>query len=82
MSNAVDQYLNLYGDYREAIGSHSAGVLNARRDDGAEALARAGRFHVRGDEGYEKTSVDEMFSPDFGVNVNRVNMPVDRKSVV
>ncbi len=77
MSNAVDQYLNLYGDYREAIGSHSAGVLNARRDDGAEALARAGRFHVRGDEGYEKTSVDEMFSPDFGVNVNRVNMPVD-----
>lgn len=77
MSNAVDQYLDLYRGHAEALDAHSAGVLNAMRGEAAGALARAGRFPVRGDEGYEKTSVDGMFAPDFGVNINRVNMPVD-----
>lgn len=74
--SAIDQYIRLYNDNREAIDAHSAPLLNARR---AEALAALDGKVLprRGDEGYEKTSVEDMLSPDFGVNVNRVAIPVD-----
>lgn len=77
MSNAITQYLSLYADNREAIDAHSAPALNALRDKAAEALRSAGALPQKGDEGYEKTSVNDIFAPDLGVNINRVNMPVD-----
>ncbi len=77
MSNAIDQYLDLYHDHREAIDAHSAGALNAMRVLAADALEHAWRLPEHGEEGYEKTSLNDMFAPDFGVNINRVNMPVD-----
>ncbi len=77
MSKASEQYLELYRDNREAIDAHGAPVMNALRPAAAEALELAGRFPVKGDEGYEKTSVDEIFAPDYGVNINRVAIPAD-----
>lgn len=77
MSSAIEQYLSLWSEYRAALDGHSAGALNAMRPLAAEALMRAGRLPSKGDEGYEKTSLEDMFAPDYGVNVNRVNMPVD-----
>lgn len=77
MSKASEQYLELYRDHREAIDARGAPVMNALRPVAADALERAGRFPVKGDEGYEKTSVDDMFAPDYGVNINRVDLPAD-----
>lgn len=81
MTNALDQYIKLYEENKDAINAHSAGALNAARAGALERLRLAGRLPDKGDEGYEKTSVNDMFAPDYGVNINRVNMPVDPAEV-
>lgn len=79
--NALDQYIDLYTGNAAVVNGHSADVLNAARDGALAALRRIGRLPRKGDEGYEKVSVDEMFAPDFGVNIARVNIPVDLAEV-
>lgn len=73
---SITQYINLYKDNSQAIDAHSAPVLNALRPKAFASIEGKG-LPQKGDEGYEKTSIDEMFAPDFGVNINRVNIPVD-----
>lgn len=74
--SAIDQYLKLYDDNRETIDAKSAPALNRLRPDALRALDGVS-LPRRGDEGYEKTSIEDIMSPDFGVNVNRVAIPVD-----
>lgn len=74
--NALTQYTELYKSNRELIDSRSASVLNDRRRLAAEVLSTA-RLPRKGDEGFEKTSIEDMFAPDFGVNVARVDIPCD-----
>ncbi len=74
--NALQQYIALYDDNRQAIDAHSAEALNRRRPQAREALDGK-RLPIRTDEGHEKTDVAEMFAPDYGVNINRMNLPVD-----
>lgn len=76
MMNALDQYITLYDDNRRAIDAGSAGVLNAMRPEARKAL-EGQRLPKHTDEGYEKTDVDAMFATDYGVNINRMNLPVD-----
>lgn len=75
--SSIDQYTALFDDSRSVIDANSSPVMNALRDEAAASLRSAGRFPDRGDESFEKTSIEEMFAPDYGVNVNRVNIPVD-----
>lgn len=76
MSNSLQQYIDLYLENRAAVDDGSAPLLNARRDEALRMLQ--GKTAPRkGDEGYEVTSVDDMLAPDFGVNIARVNIPVD-----
>ncbi len=74
--DSLSQYLELYRLNREALDAHSAAPLNALRPAAFEALAGV-RLPERGDEGYERTSVQDMFAADYGVNINRVNIPAD-----
>lgn len=74
--NSLEQYLELYRLNAEAIDRGSAPALNRRRPEAFEAL-RGARLPERGDENYERTSVNDMFSADYGVNINRVNIPAD-----
>lgn len=74
---ALTQYLELYRSGQKALEDNSPEALNAMRPAALEALESAGRLPLPSDEGYEKTSVEEMFAPDFGVNINRVNIPVN-----
>ncbi len=74
--SSVSQYVNLFVENREAIESHSSGVLNTMRDLALKSL-EGKRLPERGDEGFAKTSIEKMFEPDFGVNINRINIPVD-----
>ncbi|MCC8072016.1 MAG: Fe-S cluster assembly protein SufD [Bacteroidales bacterium] len=75
-TNALDQYLELYSDNREAIDARSAEPLNRLRPRAFEAL-QGRRLPHRGDEGYEKTSIADMMAPDYGVNITGVNIPVN-----
>lgn len=74
--NALRQYTALYDSNREAVDAAAGGPLNALRPAARAALEGA-KLPTRRTKGYEKTSIDEMFAPDYGVNVARVGIPVD-----
>lgn len=74
--DSLKQYLELYRLNREMIDGGSSAVMNRLRDEAYEILTRS-RLPKRGDEGYERTSVEDMFAADYGVNVARVNIPAD-----
>lgn len=76
MSNALDQYIKLYEENREVIRANSDGRLNDVREE-ALAQLRGKSLPDKSCEGYEKTSINDMFAPDYGVNISRVNIPVD-----
>lgn len=75
--NPLDQYTDLYRSQRDTIDAHAPEVFNALRPAAFEALRRFGRLPRKGEEGYEKISVDTMFAPDYGLNVARVPFAVD-----
>lgn len=74
--NSLTQYIELFDANRDTINAHSAELMNRMRDRALDTL-RDSRFPDRRDEGFEKTSINEMFAPDFGLNISRVNLPVD-----
>ncbi|MCM1110729.1 MAG: Fe-S cluster assembly protein SufD [Clostridium sp.] len=75
-TNSLTQYLDLYRDNRALIDSASAPLLNQMRPAAYESLAGA-RLPERGDESYEKTSVNDLFAPDYGVNLAGIDLPVN-----
>ena len=70
------QYRDLFTRAGHMICRHSAGVLNAPR---AAAFADSGRqgFPTRRTEGYGYTDVRKFFEPDYGLNLNRLDVPVN-----
>lgn len=74
--SAEQQYIDLYAGYREAICRGSALVLNAPRDEAFESFHRAG-FPSRKVERYKYTDIGPLFAPNYGLNLNRFDIPVD-----
>lgn len=74
---ALKQYIDLAREHRSTLDGNAPAALNEGRERALAFLDEARRLPDGSDEGYEKTSVEEMFKPDFGVNVNRVNIPVN-----
>lgn len=75
--SSLDQYLNFFDEHRGVIDSHAPAALNARRDAARAVLSRAGRMPRRGDEGFDVVSLEDMFAPDYGINVARVPIGTD-----
>jgi Fe-S cluster assembly protein SufD len=73
---AEEQYLQLFGQARELINSRSAGAMNARREAAFADFGRMG-FPTRRQEEYKYTDVSSYFEPDYGMNLNRVEFPVN-----
>lgn len=76
MDNSLIQYIELYLQNRDTVNGNSAPALNAMRERAMEMLAGASLPHTD-TEGYERTSLRDMFAPDYGVNIARMNLPVD-----
>ena len=74
--NALKQYIDLFRENRKVVEDNAVPFLNQWRDAALDALDGA-RLPQKGDKGYEKTSIEEMFAPDYGVNIACVNIPVD-----
>lgn len=70
------QYIDLYRDARQMIFDHSADVMNAVRDCAFEDFQRQG-FPSRKVERYKYTNIQELFAPDYGLNLNRLEIPVN-----
>ena len=77
MDNELRQYIELFEENREVIESNSPSALNKRRDKALATLKRLGNFPKRGEEGYPLISINEMFAPDYGVNITRMNFATD-----
>lgn len=56
--------------------SHSADVMNAVRDRAFDDFKRMG-FPSKKVERYKYTDIGELFAPDYGLNLNRLEIPVD-----
>ena len=74
--NSEQQYIDLYTEASEMIKSHSAEPLNAVRDR-AFADFKAQGFPTRKVERYKYTDMAALFSPDYGLNLNRLAIPVN-----
>ena len=62
------------------LNAHSSAVMNAVRDAAYEDFKRHG-FPSRKVERYKYTSMEKLFAPNYGVNVNRVEFPINPYSV-
>ena len=74
--NSEQQYITLYEECRGLIGNHSAGALNEVREQAFLDFKRLG-FPSRKVERYRYTDTDALFAPDLGLNLNRLDIPVN-----
>ena len=74
--NSEQQYIDIFTGCREMLDSHSAGAMNALRDKAFEDFTRQG-FPTQKVERYKYTDVPAAFAPDYGLNLNRVEFPVN-----
>ena len=58
------------------ICSHSAEVRNAVRDEAYENFKRQG-FPTKKVERYKYTDIEKLFEPNYGLNINRLDIPVN-----
>ena len=58
------------------IFSHAPEAMNAVRDEAFEDFRRQG-FPSKKVERYKYTDIQKLFAPDYGVNLNRLEIPVD-----
>ena len=74
--NSLQQYIDLYNHHRDAIERNAPDALNALRPQALSVLQNV-ELPRRGDENYEVTDINRLFAPDYGVNINRVNLSAD-----
>ena len=74
--NSLQQYIDLYNSNRDAIERNAPHAMNVLRPEALSVLQN-GMLPRRGDENYEVTDINRLFAPDYGVNINRVNLSAD-----
>ena len=73
MNNSLKQYIELHDDNLDAINGHSAPQLNALRKEARKALEDA-VLPRKGSDDYEATDLNAVLAPDYGVNINHVDL--------
>lgn len=74
--NSAQQYIELYEQARQMIFSHAPEAMNAVRDKAFEDFKTQG-FPNKTVERYKYTDMQKLFAPDYGVNLSRLEIPVD-----
>ena len=74
--NSLDQYIDLYKQHSQLVESGSAEVMNRLRPEALEILQKA-TLPPKGSENYETIDLSEILSPDYGVNLARVDIDVN-----
>ena len=74
--NSENQYIDLYEQAAGMIKSHAPEAMNAVRDQAFEDFRKLG-FPSKKVEQYKYTDIQKLFEPDYGVNINRLEIPVD-----
>ena len=74
--NSENQYIDLYKQARQMIFDHAPESMNAVRDQAFEDFCKQG-FPSKKVERYKYTDLQKLFEPDYGVNLSRLQIPVD-----
>ena len=74
--SARKSYIDIFSQNRALVDKGSAGVMNSLRDAALSSFARYGLPHNKLEE-YLHTDVSKWFEPDWGMNLARLDMPVD-----
>ena len=74
--NSENQYIELYKQARQVIFDHAPEAMNAVRDQAFEDFRKQG-FPSKKVERYKYTDLQNLFAPDYGVNLSRLEIPVD-----
>ena len=70
------QYIELYEQARQMIFDHAPESMNVVRDTAFEDFRKQG-FPTKKVERYKYTDIQKLFEPDYGVNLSRLQIPVD-----
>ena len=70
------QYIDLYQQCRQMICDHSSAVMNAPREAAFRSFAASG-FPSKKVERYKYTDIEKLMAPDYGLNLNRLDIPVN-----
>lgn len=70
------QYIDLFSQTEAMICRHSAEALNAPRAAAFADFERLG-LPTRKQEKYKYTDISKFFEPDYGLNLNRLDIPVN-----
>lgn len=70
------QYIDLFSQCEAMICRHSTEVMNAPRATAFADFERLG-FPTRKQEKYKYTDISKFFAPDYGLNLNRLDIPVN-----
>lgn len=74
--SSEQQYIDIYQQFGKEISSHSAPLMNNVRDAAFADFKRQG-FPSRKTERYKYTDMDKLFAPDYGLNINRLDIPIN-----
>ena len=70
------QYIDLFSQCEAMICRHSTEVMNAPRAQAFADFERLG-FPTNKEEKYKYTDAAKLFAPDYGLNLNRLDIPVN-----
>lgn len=73
---AEQQYIDLFSQCEDLICRKSAPALNALRAEAFADFERLGFPSLKGED-YKYTDVARAFAPDYGLNLNRLEIPVN-----
>lgn len=73
---AEQQYIDLFSQCEALICRHSSEVMNAPRAKAFADFERLG-FPTTKQEKYKYTDMAKLFAPDYGLNLNRLDIPVN-----
>jgi Fe-S cluster assembly protein SufD len=73
---AEQQYIELFSTYEGLIRQYASEILNRPRTQAFKDFCRLG-FPSTKDEEYKHTDVAQAFAPDYGINIRRIEIPVN-----
>lgn len=77
MENKMEQqYIDLFKQHHESIKKHSTAVMNDLRDEAFALFEQLG-FPTVALENYKYIDLKQPLSVDYGLNINRINIPVN-----
>lgn len=73
---AEQQYIDLFSQFEATICKHSSDLLNSKRGKAFADFKELG-FPTQKVEKYKYTDINKMFEPNYGLNLNRLVIPVN-----